>query len=182
MLGLPRPKPPTTKRRSKRKGPPAPPTLAPGIEGRVALRERWSHKREGTPETHEQAAAEAARPGALARLHATGAIDAHQLAAAQEILLAHQRTVADVAVRTASWEKRFSAGRRGDLAAIEGIGAALLDRAYTRWRAAIAPHAAVLLAIVVDDVGVTIAARRWRLSNRRATALLVAALDRWRRV
>lgn len=177
VLGQPRPKPKTHARRSKRK-PPAVVLLAPGIEERVALREAWSHKAAGTPETHEHHAIHALREGALARLHLSGAIDAHQLAASQDIALAHARTVAEVAVRTAQWEKRFSSGRSGD-GAIEGIGAALLDRDYTAWRAAVAPHAAMLLAIIVDDMALTAAARHFRLSNRRARTLLIAALDRW---
>jgi hypothetical protein len=39
----------------------------------------------------------------------------------------------------------------------------------------------MLLSIIVDDVGLTIAARRWRLSNRRTRSVLTAALDAWRR-
>jgi hypothetical protein len=84
VLGQPRPRPPGANRRRKGKVPPRI-ELAPGIEERVALRERWSHKSHGTAETHEHAAAEARREGALARLVATGSIDAHQLAAAHMI-------------------------------------------------------------------------------------------------
>ena len=47
----------------------------------MALRERWSHK-QGTPETLEQASR--TQQGALARLYRTGALDANQLAAAEE--------------------------------------------------------------------------------------------------
>lgn len=154
--------------------------LAPGIEERVQLRERWSHKARGTPETHEHAAAEARREGALARLHATGAIDAHQLAAAEEIMAAYRAVTADVTVRTAKLEPRGTGG--GPLAAsAERISAVILDRAYSAWRDAVHPHGAMLLSIIIDDVGLTIAARRARMSNRRARAVLVAALDRWRR-
>ncbi|MEE2917171.1 MAG: hypothetical protein VYB32_08890 [Pseudomonadota bacterium] len=153
--------------------------LAPGIEERVALREEWRGKA-GTPETLEFAARSARREGALARLHATGAIDAHQLAAAERIATAHAQTVADVAVRTAKLEPR-STGGGPDAASAERIGRVILERQYTAWRAAVAPHAAMLLAIIVDDMGVTVAARRWRLSNRRARGILIAALDRWGR-
>ncbi|MEG8025064.1 hypothetical protein QP162_12695 [Sphingomonas aurantiaca] len=77
MLGEPRPKPKGANRRKKGKAP-ATVTLVPGIEERVQLRERWSHKTNGTAETHEHAAAQARREGSLARLVGTGAIDAHQ--------------------------------------------------------------------------------------------------------
>ena len=152
--------------------------LAPTIEEQVRLREEWRGI-EGTPETLQYAQEQSSRPGALARLHATGAIDAHQLAAAEEIQLAYTRTVADVAVRTANWSGGQGGGRNG--AAAEGIAAAYLDLAYTRWRENAAGHAPMLLAIIVDDVAVTVAARRYRLSTRKARDILVLALDRWRR-
>lgn len=180
VLERPRPKPVVTGRRIKRKAAVAP-VLAPDIEARVALREDWRGMA-GTPDTYAHVAEQNARAGALARLVATGAIDAHQLAAAEEIALAYSRTVSDVAVRTAAWQVRYSVGRSGDMAAVEGIHSAILDLAYTRWRAAAGPHAAMLLAMIVDDIGVTIAARNYRMSNRRARAILIAALDRWRRV
>lgn len=153
--------------------------LEPGIEEQVALREEWRGI-EGTPQTLRHVQAQNSRPGALARLVSTGALDTHQLAAAEEIALAYARTVADVSVRTANYERGLSGGRRKD-AAGESIAAAYLDLAYTQWRAAVAPHAAMLLAIIVDDVAVTIAAQRYRMSARRARGILILALDRWRR-
>jgi hypothetical protein len=153
--------------------------LAPGIEERVALREEWRGI-EGTPETLEHAHQQNSRPGALMRLVSSGAIDAHQLAAAEQIQLAYQRTVADVSVRTANYERGTGGSHRKD-PACEGIAAALLDRAYTRWRTGMGTHAAMLLSIIVDDVAVTVAARQHRLSTRRARAILIQALDSWRR-
>ncbi|WP_394652347.1 hypothetical protein [uncultured Sphingomonas sp.] len=179
VLGEPRPKPTVTGRRSKRKPTAAPPRLAPGIEERVALREEWRGI-EGTPETLQHAHEQRSRPGALARLVATGAIDLHQLAAAEEIALAYSRTVADVAVRTADYSRALSGGRRRD-AAGEGIAAAFLDIAYTAWRQTVAPHAPMLLEIIVDDVAITAAAAKYRMSNRRARQTLIVSLDRWRR-
>ncbi|MEZ0495148.1 hypothetical protein ACAX61_02465 [Sphingomonas sp. IW22] len=184
VLGRPRPKP---GRNRSRKGRAEPVRLAPGIEEAVQLRERWSHKAQGTPETHEHFARAllrekkaGERDGSIARLVATGAIDAHQLAAAQEIAAAHEAIVAEVAVRTAKLEPRGTGG--GPLAASAApIAAVIRERAYTRWREAVGPHAAMLLAIIVDDMALTHAARRWRLSNRRARSILIAALDRWRR-
>lgn len=182
MLGQPRPKTKAAGRRSKRAKVIAPVTLTPDVESQMRLRERWSHKAQGTPETHEHAAQVAKRPGALARLLASGAIDAHQLAAAEEIALAYERTVSEVTARTAAWKVRCSGGRRGELGAIEGVAAVKLDLAYSAWRRDAGVHAPMLLAMIVDDVGVTVAARRYRMSTRRARAVLVAALDRWRRV
>ncbi len=151
--------------------------LAPGIEERVALREAWRGIA-GTPETKERAAGAARREGALARLVQTGAIDAHQKAAADDIAGAYALIIADVSVRTAKYER--STGGGPNAAAAAPIGRVLLERSYTRWRAGVAPHADMLLAIIVDDLSITVAARRWRMSNRRARLILVAALDSWR--
>lgn len=154
--------------------------LVDGVEEHVQLRERWSHKNQGTPETHERAAAEARREGALARLVATGAIDAHQLAAAQEINEAYAAITAEVTVRVARLEPRGSGGGP-NAASAAPIAAVIRERAYQRWRDDVGVHGPMLLAIIVDDMAITSAARRWRLSNRRARAVLVAALDRWKR-
>lgn len=178
VLGAPRPKPKGANRRKKGKVPAAI-TLAPGIEERVQLREDWSHK-QGTPETHEHVAADLRREGSLARLVASGTLDAHQLAAAQGIGEAFHSITADVGVRTAKWGARGSGG--GPLAAsATPIAAVMRERAYERWRVAVGVHAPMVLAIVIDDVALTAAARRWRLSNRRARSILVSALDSWRR-
>lgn len=173
VFGAARPKPPNRKRRKGAQ----PPRLAPGIEEAVAVREAWSHKAEGTPETHAKADREGKREGAIARLHRTGTIDAHQLAAVEAIRTAHAAVTAEVAVRTAKLETRGSANK----AAVEDEAprAVRLQLAYTRWREQLGADAALVLAIVVDDVGVVEAGRRWRRSTRTATRILVQALDRW---
>ncbi|MEP9401875.1 hypothetical protein [Sphingomonas sp. VNH70] len=179
VLGRPRPKP---SRNRVRKGKVAPIVrLAPGVEEAVQLREEWSHKADGTPATHAHAAAMRRREGCLARLVATGALDVHQLAAAEEIATAHAAIAADVAVRTAKLEPRGTGGGP-DAAAAVHIRAVLREQAYSRWRAAVGADGAMLLAIIVDDMALTTAARRWRKSNRRTRAILVRALDGWRRV
>jgi hypothetical protein len=157
-----------------------PVVLAPGIEEAVQLRERWSHKTNCTPETLEHVDAEQRREGSLARLLKTGAIDGHQLAAAERIQEAYYAITADVAVRTAKLEPRGSGGGP-DAASAERLSAVIRDRNYTQWRERVGPHGAMLLAIIVDDMGLTAAARRWRLSNRKARTILVAALDCWGR-
>lgn len=156
-----------------------PSRLAPEIEAQVALREEWGGGK-GTPETRRHAAVEAAREGSLARLVRSGTIDAHQLAAAEEIREAHAVIVADVAVRTARLERGVQGGVRGT-GEEEGLGRIMRQRAYGRWREAVAPNAAMLLAIIIDDLALTAAARRWRMSDRRARRVLIAALDAWRR-
>lgn len=177
VLGAPRPRRKQTSKRKKSKAPIV--TLAPGVEEHVQLREAWSHK-QGTPETHQHVMVSLAREGALARLHRSGAIDQHQLAAAERIAAAHEQVTADVAVRTAKLEPRGSGGGP-NAASAERIGSIILERNYTAWRDAAGAHAAMLLAVIVDDMSLTVAARRWRMSNRRARTTLVAALDRWGR-
>jgi hypothetical protein len=154
--------------------------LKEGVEAHVQLRERWSHKANGTPETHEHALVEAKREGVLVRLVATGAIDAHQLAAAEGIAEAYASITAEVTVRTARWGQR-SPGGGPNAASVAPIAAVLRERAYQAWRVEVGVHAPMLLAIIVDDVALTVAARRWRMSNRRARTILISALDSWRR-
>ena len=171
VLGRPRPKPAATKRRKRR----APQALAPGIEAQVALRERWSHK-QGTPETHEAIAQ--SRPGALARLYASGALSADDLAAAEQIEKVHRTLTADVRVRTASLETRIQGGgnRAGDGA--EALGRVREQRAYGSWRAA-SPLQLAVLSIIVDDEPLTRVAVRLRMSVRRLRAVLKASLALW---
>lgn len=179
VLGEPRPKPKGANRLKKGKTP-AIVVFEDGIEERMQLRERWSHKTNGTAETHEHAAAQARREGSLARLVSTGAIDAHQLAAADQIAEAYHSITAEVAVRTANLEPRSSGGGPHS-ASHAPISAVIRERAYARWREAVAPHGAMLLAIIVNDMALTTAARDWRMSNRRARSILVSALDSWKR-
>ena len=153
--------------------------LVDGVEEHVQLRERWSHKASGTAETHEQAAIQRTREGALARLVRTGALDAHQLAAAEGIATAFASITADVAVRTAKLEPRGSGGGP-DAASAAPIAAVMRERAYQRWREEVGSHGPMLLAIIIDDLALTTAAKRWRLSIRRARAVLVAGLNAWR--
>lgn len=178
VLGVPRPKP---GRNKARKGKVAPVVrLAPGIEEVVQQREDWAGL-QGTPQTRAYVAVEQRREGSLARLVATGALDIHQLAAAQEIIEAYRSVTADVAVRTANLEPRCSGGGP-DAASAALIGAVLREEAYGRWRDAVGADGQMLLAIIVDDMALTEAARRWRKSNRTTRAILIRALDGWRRV
>ena len=152
-------------------------TLPPGIEERVALRERWSHK-QGTAETHEHVDQARRRPGSLARLYDSGAIDKDQLAAADQIAEAYRAITADVAVRTASFETRLDGSTHGR-AEQQHLGRIHADLAYSWWRNAVGGSAEALLAIIVHDVGLTLIARDCCISMPRARRMLTNALDLW---
>lgn len=174
VLGKPRPRAART-RKTKRAAEIA---LAPGIEERVQMRERWSHKAQGTPETHEHADQAQRRPGSLARLVATGTIDIDQLAAADEIANAYRLITAGVAVRTASLEARVDGGSHGRAEA-QALGIVYADFAYSWWRDAVGGCAEALLAVIVHDHGLTIVAHRYGLTMPRARRMLIDALDLW---
>lgn len=135
----------------------------------------WKHKLHGTPETHAKASR--SQEGALARMYRSGSIDIDQLAAAAEIAAIARRITADVTIGTVSLETRVDQSRRGG-AFYERLGQVRREVAYTRWRASL-PEPGPVLAMIVEDVGVATAARRWRMRNARARALLVNALDWW---
>jgi hypothetical protein len=135
----------------------------------------WRHKREGTPETHERAARTV--QGALARLYMAGAIDADQLACAAEIARVHAQIVREVVPATVSLETRVDQGRGGGVF-FEALGRVRAEIAYSRWRGAL-KRPGVVLAIITEDLGVSVAARRFGMRNATAKAMLIAALDRW---
>ena len=176
VLGKHRPKP--SRSRKTRRSTPSGIVLEPGIEERVQLRERWSHKAQGTPETHEHAEQARQRPGSLARLYATGAIDADQLAAADEIVQAYRSIIVGISIKTASLEARIDGGAHGR-AEGQALGAICADFAYDWWRSAVGGSAEALLAVIVHDTGLTIVARRYGLSMPRARRMLTWGLDLW---
>lgn len=144
---------------------------------RAELLDAFSHKRNGTPETHARAAR--VNQGALARLHASGALGDDQLRAAVEIAAIAERIGRDVSVRTASLETRIDSGRHGDEWA-ETLGRVRREVAYTAWRQSLGAQAAPVLDMIVGDaIGYSVAAARYRMHPRRAKALLLAALDAW---
>lgn len=162
-------------------------------KSRVAMLERWGHKNDGTPQTHEHFAQAQRREGALARLYRTGAINAEQLGAAVEIQATAERIGADVAVRTASLETRVDVTRHGDGSFHESLVWVRREVAYTQWRCAVQqllrPGAisAVLEMIIGDAPGsdpipFTTVARRYRIHNSGAKQLLIDALDLWPRI
>lgn len=140
-----------------------------------ATRKQFSHKVNGTPETHFHASQ--TRQGALARLFVAGAISIDELARAAEIASVAEAIGRDTAVRTASLEARVDVSRNGGQF-YEALGAVRREVAYTRWRAAL-PTPAPVLALIVEDLGITAVARRFRMRRARAAALLHAALELW---
>lgn len=136
----------------------------------------FKHKVHGTPETHAKASR--VRQGALARLYEAGAIDAHQLAAAVSIAIVHARITSDVTIGTVSYETRVDTSQHLGGKCFERLGAVRAEYAYSRWRQAIADPA-VVLALVVDDIGINGAARQYGMRKERAKDLLIRALDLW---
>lgn len=145
-------------------------------QAQAGLRGDWSHKREGTPETHARAAR--VNQGALARLHLKGDIDADQLAWSAEIARVHAQIVRDAVPATVSLETRVDQSRSGDGSFFEALGRVRAEIAYTAWRKSL-PRAGVVLAMIVEDVAVSVAARRFGMRTATAKAQLVTALDRW---
>jgi hypothetical protein len=145
-------------------------------KARAELVDRWKHKNEGTPETHEQASRR--NQGALVQLYKSGTLDAEQLAAAVEIALVAERIGRDVAVRSASLETRVDNGG-GDGGFFERLGQVRREVAYTEWRQQLPCPAPVLDMLVGEPVGFTVVAKRYRMHNRRARRLLLHALDLW---
>lgn len=159
------------------------------IEPHMQRRERWSHKRHATPETLEHAYWEDAaewhspmREGSLARLYRSGTLDADQLAAAEQIAAAFTAIGRDVSVATASYETRIDTRRGPGDRVFEKIEAVWRELAYTRWRAAVGPFAPAMLDMIVNDVGLTLAAQRHHMHKRRVRQALIDALDLWPRL
>lgn len=150
--------------------------LEAGIEEIVQMREKWSHKTHGTPQTHEHA--ERYQEGSLKRLYLSGAINAEQLAASVDIATVFERIGADVTVKTADLEPRIKSGRHGD-AFFEQLHQVRHEMAYTRWRKAMPGPIAPVLEMICGDMPLTAVARHYRMHNRRAKQLLIDALDLW---
>lgn len=144
---------------------------------RAQVLDRWDHKREGTPATHE--AVRRGRIGAIARLYQSGALNDDQLAFAQEISAIIELISADVTVRAASLQSRVDAKRVFDDVFFESLARVQREVAYGTWRAWLGPRAAPVLDVIAADVALTVAAARHRMHHRRLTRLLIDALDHW---
>lgn len=134
----------------------------------------------GTPQTREKAAR--VQQGALARLFMAGHLTIDQLAAAEQIRSVAERIAGDVRIGTVSLETRVDGSRSPHAPFFEKLGQVRAEVAYTRWRAQVALQrggAAPVLAMIVEDVSCTEAARRFRMRKETARARLSAALDLW---
>jgi len=151
--------------------------LLPGIEERVQLQEIYGGKK-GTVETLAQLEERQRRPGSIARLYASGAIDVEQLAAADKIATTYRAVTADAPLRTASWETRTDTGGGGNNADLPLLGGVLGSYALQWWLRSIRQPEA-MLSIVARDVGVTIAAHRHGLGVPKARRLIGEALSVW---
>lgn len=142
---------------------------------RRQIRKEFGHKVHGTPETHFHASS--LRQGAIARLYRSGALSIDELARAIEIASTARRISAEVSLRCVSLETRVDVSRHGD-AFFEALGAVRREVAYRRWRAML-PEPRPVLAMVLDDIGATLAAKRTRMRRARAIMLLCEALELW---
>jgi hypothetical protein len=152
--------------------------LLPGIEERVQLQEAYASRNGGTAETVAHLEHRQRRPGAIARLYASGAIDADQLAAADKIATTYRAVTADAPLKTASWETRTGGGCGGGDAGLPLVGSVLGEWAIEWWLGRIRQPDA-MLAIIVGDVALTAAAHRHALSVPKARNLVRDALDTW---
>lgn len=147
-------------------------------KARVTMLTDWSHKNDGTPETHEHASK--TRQGALARLYESGAITADQLAWANEIAMTAEAIERDVAVKTASLETRIDIEGRPTVALVEGVMRVRREQAYGEWRKMLpTPKRLVMDMILGEPIGYVVAARRYGIHNRKAKRYLIQAIDRW---
>ncbi|MBA4091404.1 MAG: hypothetical protein C0494_12560, partial [Sphingobium sp.] len=181
VLGRPRPVEKVTEgKRKGRKKPKLverPVVLEPGIEEAVQVRELWSHKAYGTPETWDRSLR--THDDALIQLHRNGTLDKEQLEWAAQIGNVYRSLEADVGIKVASLEARVDQSRGGGRTA-EHVMRVRAHLAYGYWRDALpTPKQMVLDMIVGDAVGYTVAARRYRVHNRKAKRLLLEAINRW---
>lgn len=145
-------------------------------KSRAEMLDKFGHKNAGTPETHLAHAKR--RAGAIARLHASGYLNDDEAAWAEEIAAAVERIMADIAVRTANLGDRVDSIRHGhDF--YEALGAVWSEMAYSRWRVQMGPNAALVLDVVVHDIGIARAAASHAMHVRRARRLLTDGLNLW---
>lgn len=151
--------------------------LLPGIEEHVQLRERWAFDK-GTPQTLERADRAGKRAGSLARLHGSGTITSEQLIAALDIAETYEAICNQVGIKSSFAFDRVDCSFRPELAGDVLSAGAVRELRYDEWRRSV-ERFGLVVDIIVADVGLTIAARAHRVSDRRARALLVDALNLW---
>jgi len=164
------------KGRRKPKKVEVPVTLSPGMNEAVAMEERWSHKANGTAQTHERAGR---HTDSLDQLERNGTIAKEEREWAAQIANVHRSIESDVAVKIASIETRVDNGGSRPLVA-ERIHRVRMHAAYGFWRQMIpVPRGLVLDMIVGDAIGISVAAKLYHVHKRKAKRLLIEAIKRW---
>jgi len=149
--------------------------LEPGIEEVVQRREQAFNSR-ATPETLALAGV---HHDGMNQLELNGTITKDEREWATQIANVHRSIEADVGIKVASLEARVDSTTRPPVVA-ERIHSVRMHAAYGFWRDMLpAPKGLVLDMIVGDAIGYTVAAKRYRVHNRRAKRLLLEAIKRW---
>lgn len=145
--------------------------------GRAAMLERWKHKNEGTPETHEKSGIDI---GALGRMFVQGYLSADQLAWAEEIALAAELIERDVSIKIVDYNPRIDCSSSGRDVLVEGIMSVRRQIAYREWRMLLPePKALILSMLIGERLSYSAAARAYHVHKRKARSLLISSIDNW---
>ncbi|HEX5183599.1 MAG TPA: hypothetical protein VFW19_10665 [Allosphingosinicella sp.] len=145
---------------------------------RLRIAARWSHKNEGTAQTHDYASK--TRQGALARLFLAGDISRDEWAWAGEIAMAAEAIERDVAVRIVGYEMRIDCSASGRNEVREGPLAIRMQVAYSHWRRWLPdPKRMILDMIVGEPKPYSAAAKEYGVHKRKSKRLLLGALQMW---
>ena len=143
--------------------------------------QRWRHKSDGTPETHEKinAVPEHRRQSPLLRMERLGKISADERAAAEEIAGIIERIGRSGALRSISLETRidYAGSARDQL--VESLARVRLEVAYRAWRRAIPEPKAMVLDMITTNQSFVQQARKHGLQWRTARRRLITALRLW---
>ncbi len=148
---------------------------------REAMIERWRHKAEGTPETHEKIAAvpDRQRQSPLHRMERLGKISAEERAAAEQIAGVIERIGRAAAIRSVSLETRVDHAGSGRDHLVESLARVRLEVAYRAWRDAIPEPKAMVLDMVTSNRSFVEQAHKYGLQWRTARKRLMTALRLW---
>lgn len=148
---------------------------------REAVIERWRHKQDGTPETHEKIAAlpDRRRQSPLHRMERLGKISADERAAAEQIASVIERIGRAAAIRSVSLETRVDHAGSGRDHLVESLARVRLEVAYRAWRDAIPEPKAMVLDMVTSNRSFVEQARKYGLQWRTARKRLITALRLW---
>ncbi len=145
---------------------------------RLVMLDRWKHKNEGTPETHDKASRQ--RQGTIARLFELGTIDADQLGWAAEIAAAAEEIERDVVIRPMTYEPRIDCAHSTDGLLIEGLHRVRRSVAYTHWRGRLPmPKRMVLDVLSIEQLSLTVSAERHNVHRRVVKRAVIRALNGW---